>query len=209
MSNPSNKADSYPPIPGVRVADVIERLNLSWDELQGRLLQFAADHGGALKEMRAALNSGDMEEARQLAVVIGIAAVNFGADGLWEKSRLLEHALRTGNKAYEYLFDDMEMEFDGLVKAIEALRDPSANPEVRDVLQSLYDYGALRRAFDELQSRLRAAEWEAVDAALDRIVEQGIPPVALEGFREMKKLIEDRDAQSALEMAGLLKQNLE
>ena len=159
--------------------------------------------------LRKALDAGDHAEARRLAVEIGIAGSNFGADGLWKNARALESALRTGEQFFEHFYDALEMEFEGLVKSVRRLEDTGGINEVRDVIRSLYDFVGLRFAFGELQAALRKGDWPTADAALIRVRELGIPPDILEGFRELEKLVTDRSGPDALDMAGLLKQNLD
>ena len=202
-------ADAHQRIPGINVPDVLSRLNLSWGELRDRLRDFSLNHGQSLVELRGALDDGDHAAARRLAVEMGISGANFGASGLMEKSRALEFALRTGEKFYEHLYDSLEMEFSGLVAGVERLNGQGAIDDMRDVIRSLYDFAGLRAVFDDLQSRLRTMEWIGADAALKRVRELGIPPESLEGFRELEKLVRDRSAADALEMTGILKQNLD
>lgn len=204
-----DKPETLPRIPGINVADIVRRLSISWEELRPRLEAFAGEHGRSCLALRAAMDAGDHDAARRLAGGIGTAAASFGADKLWEKCRALEAALRTGERFYEHLYDDVEMEVFGLIKGIQRLGDANAGADVQDVIASLYDFAALRRALSGLQAGLRRSDWTAANAALQTVREEGVPPVVLEGFRELEKLVRDRCAADALKMAGILKQNLD
>jgi hypothetical protein len=199
--------EGLPKIPGIRVASVIERLDLSWSELRARMLDFADAHGHALAALRAALDASDASIARAWCDSVAAGAAEIGADGLVDKLKALERALRTGQQFYEYLYDESEMEFSGLIKAIGRLA--SDGDEIRDVVNSLYDFDSLRATFTALQVKLRTPDWESVDKPLGKLRELGIPPDELEGFRELEKLVGDRRAEDALDMAGILKLNLE
>jgi len=204
-----SESETLPRVPGIKVPEVVARLRISWEELRERLLTFVREHGQSLRALRGALDAGDVSEARRLSVELGIAGANFGADKLWENARALEAALRTGDRFFEHLYDEVEMEFSGLVKGIERMNDGFPSREIGDVIASLYDFSALRRALSDLQMALRGRAWDAADAALKAVRDEGIPPDMLEGFRELEKLVRDRAADDALDMAGILKQNLD
>lgn len=205
----THDVESLPWVPGIRVGDVMERMGVSWMELRARLLQFARDHRRAFTELRSALDADDFESAQHICLDVAVASVNFGADSLCEKLRVLERALRLRQEFYEHLFDEAEMEYSGLVKAIDRIAELGGTSDIRDVIRSLYDFRALRAALDTMQQGLRRKDWKAADKALEQVRDLGVPPDVLEGFRELEKLVRDRVAEDALEMAGILKQNLE
>ena len=204
-----SETDALPRIPGIRVAAVMERLSVTWPILRSRLLDFAEQHEGALTELRSALDAGDLVTARGWCGTLAAAGEDIGAEGLVDKLQTLERALRTGQQFYDHFCDEAEMEFDGLIKSIKRLPGTDEDDAIRDIVAGLYDFPALRSALGELQVALRKPDWEGADRSLEAVRRLGVPPDMLEGFRELEKLVVDRMLEDALDMAGILKLNLD
>ncbi|MBF0133013.1 MAG: response regulator [Magnetococcales bacterium] len=95
---PSGEAIPFPEIVGIDVPVGVRRTGGYFNHYQKLLTMFCANQGNAGERIRQALKSGDMGAAQRHAHTLKGVSATIGADGLHEKAKLLELALKNNHE---------------------------------------------------------------------------------------------------------------
>jgi len=94
----SGEAVVFPEISGIDVPVGVRRTGGYFNHYQKLLTMFCANQGNAGERIRQALKNGDMGAAQRHAHTLKGVSATIGADGLYEKARLLELALKNSDE---------------------------------------------------------------------------------------------------------------
>jgi HPt (histidine-containing phosphotransfer) domain-containing protein len=197
-----------PDVPGINILAAMERLGMPWSEFRAMLQQFASGQEHSVRELRDHLNRNQIEQTMPYLHAISANCELVAAARLKECARALERALRSGEKHYEHLYDALDMESSGILRAIKAFHDPHAEFEVRNMIASLYDFGALSDTLLQLKSALESDDSKTAQGLLKQMVADGIPPAIVDSYRQVVKLIDTESFNDAAEIVGLMRENL-
>jgi signal transduction histidine kinase/DNA-binding response OmpR family regulator/HPt (histidine-containing phosphotransfer) domain-containing protein len=201
---------ALPEIPGVNVADGLNRVAGNRRLYRDLLGQFAAKQADAGAQISTAIESGDMKLAERIAHTVKGVAGNLGIAEVQSVAQKLEKALRDGEGPVPALLAEFATVMSTQVQAIEkALRDSAiARPEPVETLP--FDEKAATAAIDRLRRLLEASDGDAEESfrSLQVAVEGVVKKPYLDG---LSASINEFDFDGALlkldEIAGLCARN--
>jgi HPt (histidine-containing phosphotransfer) domain-containing protein len=196
ISKPSNEV-VLPEIPGIKVADGLNRVAGNRRLYRDLLGQFAAKQGDAAAQVSTALESGDRNLAERIAHTVKGVAGNLGISDVQTVAQKLEKALHGSEETVSALIDEFARVMGTQVQAIEkALRD-STTARQETVQAPPFDKETAAAAIAQLRRLLEASDGdtEASFLSLQNAVAGVVERPHLDALNES---INDFDFDSAL-----------
>ena len=152
-------------LPGIDIGAGVRRLNGNANLYLRLLGQFSTSSQDVLAQISAAIDSGDLEAARQAAHAIAGAAGNVSADEVAQIAKRLELQCAAGINANEELMAELQAAFASLLPSIAQLSEIEfAAPEVYDAKPRVVpDAQTLAPALGKLASLLSTQDLAAED----------------------------------------------
>lgn len=198
-------------IQGIDVDGTLKRLGVSQQGYLRMLKRFAAGQPKTVEDLRAALTANDRETARRHAHSIAGAAGNLGVEGLRQRGKELEMALKEPEGDVSHMFADLKSESDQVIEHIQGLsreRQGSVESFSNDNKSSTMDDGRISEILHILKENLGAGDLEAISSALPELT-TGVPEGYKRQIEKLCSLIEGYDFEEAAEIVDQLIEQLE
>jgi len=195
-------------LPGIQVDDALARLGVGWQQYLGLLHRFADDIQAPLASLQERVAQQDWEGARGQAMTLSIECMQICADELRQQAKELDQALRSKSPNSAHLAARLAEGIERLLRAISACDNPFEDAGVQELLGGLYDYEQIEKTLLQLESALNSNEANRSAELLDQWEKIGIPPDLLEGFKQIKSLIQAAQFEDAAAIASILKSGL-
>jgi HPt (histidine-containing phosphotransfer) domain-containing protein len=191
---------ALPALPGIDAASGLARLNGNHAAYRQLLLKFAHNHARTGDEIRAALQSGDMECAARLAHTLKGVSGNVGANALHQAVRELEAALKEHQSEPTGLLETCDRLLQQVVTAIVVL-EPVPAPPLAEMVA--VDRAALTPLIARLRALLQEDDMDAVPVVAELLAQ--VKGTELEQpLQAMAAALSQYDYQQALGLLGKL-----
>ena len=195
-------------LPGVDIADAMNRLGLPWKSIKRMLLRFADGQPATLQDLRESMDAEDWEAARRHAHSIAGAGGNLSASELRKRAKALELAIKDKQGDYEKLFAEMNEELTRVLDGINAMRPAEEAPVMAN--DQPIDTAALAETLEQLKTALDEGDMDAIETGLAGCAKLGVPTELRGDMAKIKSLADQYDYFTAAEVAerliGALKQ---
>jgi PAS domain S-box-containing protein len=184
-----------PVIPGVDMADGLNRMAGNRRLYRRLLEQFCEKESATGRQIEQAIQSGDRATAERLAHTLKGVAGNLGIAAVQEAAARLERAIRGGHSSIPAKLAELESEMGPQVQAIRNALDTLAErPAV--VPATHFDADAAVTAIGRLKALLEANDGEAADV-VDRLAEALAGTAAPELIAALRAAMDDFDFEKA------------
>jgi two-component system sensor histidine kinase/response regulator len=200
MTSPENGKNILPAeLPGISISDGLSRVGGNKQLYANLLRKFREGQGNAVAEIKAALQSGNMETAGRLVHKAKGVSGNLGMQGLYDAAAELENAIKEGREDLDHLLAGfgscLKMVMDG-IKALEQSRAAQIEPEPSKGVS--VDKEAVKRLLQEMDRLLESDLTEALNR-LEALRQHLTHSSAHEEFKRLEKQLESFDTDSAAE----------
>jgi len=189
-------------LPGIDVKGTLKRLGVSREGYLRMLRRFADGQQKTIDDLRTALDADDRDTARLHAHSIAGAAGNLGAEGLHQRGKELEMALKEADGDVSSLFGDLQTEAERVIEGIQGLSrgtQDSGDSSARDEKSQAMDDVRISKILHTLKENLGAGDLDALSTAMTELA-SGIPSRYTSQVENLRALIDSYDFEEATEI---------
>jgi signal transduction histidine kinase/CheY-like chemotaxis protein/HPt (histidine-containing phosphotransfer) domain-containing protein len=185
-------------LPGIALSSGLSRVGGN-EKLYARLLcRFREGQEKAAQEIRAALQSGDMETAGRLAHTVKGVSGNLGAEGLYRGAAELEEAIKEGKKNVDPVLTEFSSRLKTVMEGIKVFEANSAGQEEPEPSRGVsVDKEVVTFLLRDVARLLESDLTEAMNR-LEGLRKHLAHSFAQEEFKRLEKQVENFDTDRAL-----------
>jgi two-component system sensor histidine kinase/response regulator len=197
---PEQKGEDILPseLPGISVASGLGRVGGNRPLYVKLLCKFRAGQENSVAEIRAALQSGDVETAARLAHTVKGVSGNLGAESMYRAAAKLERAIRDGMRNIEDPIDEFSSQLKIVMDGIKVLQQSVARQKEPEPSAGVsVDKEAVKRLLQDMARLLESDLTEAM-IRLEALRQHLRNSSAHEGLKRLEKQVESFDTDGAL-----------
>jgi PAS domain S-box-containing protein len=185
-------------LPGISIASGLQRVGGNKQLYAKLLCKFKEGQESAMEQIKAALQSGDVETAARLAHTVKGVAGNLGGESLYRAAAELEKAIKEGKGRIDHPMAEFASQLKVVMEGIKVLeenlarqREPGPSEEVA------VDKKAVKPLLEEMAKLLESDLTEAMNR-LELLRQHLANSSAAEEFVRLEKQVENFDTDGAL-----------
>jgi CheY-like chemotaxis protein len=187
-----------PELPGGSVASGLERVGGNKQLYAKLLCKFKEGQEKAVEQIKAALQSGDVETAVRLAHTVKGVSGNLGAETLYHAAAELEKAIKEGKETIDPLLTGFGSQLKIVMDAIKVLEESlAAQKEPESSTAVSVDKGAVKLLLQDMARLLESDLTEAMNR-LEALRQHLANSSTHEDFKRLEKQVESFDTDGAL-----------
>ena len=197
-------------LPGISIASGLGRVGGNRLLYAKLLRKFKAGQETAVEQIRAALQSGDVETAARLAHTVKGVSGNLGGESLYSAAAELEQAIKQGKESLDRPMTEFGSQLKVVMEGIRVFEESSAAQQGPEELAAevRVDKEGLKTLLQEMTQLLESDLTEAMNRleALNRHLANSS---VYEEFKRLEKQVESFDTDSALKTVEAIAEKLE
>ena len=197
---PAEKGEDLLPneLPGISILSGLSRVGGNRQLYVKLLCKFRESQENALQQIKAALQSGNMETAGRLAHTVKGVSGNLGMEGLYRAAAELEKAIKEGQEDLDHPMAEFGSRLKIVMVGIKALEESLARQKQPEPSTAgAVDKEAVKPLLQEMAQLLESDLTEALNR-LEALRQHLTHSSAHEEFKQLEKQVEGFDTDSAL-----------
>jgi two-component system, sensor histidine kinase and response regulator len=196
-------------LPGISMASGLGRVGGNKQLYAKLLCQFKDGQEKAVEQIKAALQSGDVDTATRLAHTVKGVSGNLGGESLYRAAAELEKAIKEGRESLDHPMTEFDSQLKLVMDGIEAFEANLAAQQGPDkpTMEVRVDKEAVKPLLQEMTQLLESDLTEAMNR-LEALKQHLANSSLYEEFKRLEKQVEGFDTDSALKsvktIAGML-----
>ena len=197
-------------LPGISIASGLGRVGGNKQLYAKLLCKFKDSQEKAVEQIKAALQSGDVDTATRLAHTVKGVSGNLGGESLYRAAAELEKAIKEGKDSLDHLMTEfgsqLKVVMDG-IKVFEASMAAQQGPE-KPAAEVHVDKEVVKTLLQEIAQLLESDLTEAMNR-LEALNHHLANSSVYEEFKRLEKQVESFDTDSALKSVETIAEKLE